>query len=90
MTYAGLLFWFAILYMKFHSLFHSPHIKLSSSLDSWYFSVVTMSTLGYGDIFPIAGWGRFIVICQTMVGILFAITILGSFISWIKQQIPSE
>jgi len=84
MTYAGLSFWFAILYMKFGDLFKSKHIELSSSLGSWYFSVVTMSTLGYGDIYPNVSWGGLIVILQTMIGIFFAIIIIGSFISWVK------
>ena len=85
MTYAGLSFWFAILYMKFDYLFHSQYIKLSSSLGSWYFSVGTMSTLGYGDIVPGVYWGGLIVIFQTLIGIFFAIVILGSFVSWMKR-----
>ncbi len=84
-TYIGLSFWFAILYMKFHCLFGGPHIKLSSLSGSWYFSVATMSTLGYGNIFPTTGWGQFIAICQTMIGILFAIIIVGRFLSWMKR-----
>lgn len=90
MTYVGLSFWFAILYMKFHCLFESPHIKLTSLSGSWYFSIATMSTLGYGDIFPTTEWGGFIAACQTMIGIFFAIIILGSLISWIKQPESSS
>lgn len=90
MTYIGLSFWFAILYMKFHCLFESPHIKLTSLSGSWYFSIATMSTLGYGDIFPTTEWGGFIAACQTMIGIFFAIIILGSLISWIKQPESSS
>lgn len=90
-TYLGLSFWFAIFYMKFHCLFESPRIRLSSLIGSWYFSVTTMSTLGYGDIFPTTEWGGVIAICQTMIGILFAIVIVGSFVSWIKQpEVPRE
>ena len=90
-TYVGLSFWFAILYMKFHRLFGSIHIELRSSLGSWYFSVATMSTLGYGDIFPTKEWGGFIAACQTMVGIVFAVIVIGSFISSIKQpESPSK
>lgn len=84
MTYAGLSFWFAILYMKFDYLFNSQYVKLSSSLGSWYFSVVTMSTLGYGEIVPKVSWGGLIVVFQTVTSIFFALIILGSFISWMK------
>ena len=77
--------------MKFDCLFQSKDIELSSLLGSWYFSVVTMSTLGYGDIVPTVGRGGLIVIFQTMIGIFFALVILGSFISWMKRPgTPSE
>jgi len=49
-----------------------------------YFSVVTITTLGYGDISPVTGAVRFLVGLESVLGIF----LLGSFISslWLRQK----
>ena len=37
-----------------------PDSKFTSLADAFWFCVVTMSTVGYGDIFPVSGLGRVI------------------------------
>ncbi len=85
-TYAAMLFWFAIYYIKFDHLFYyrQAGFGLDSLWRSLYFSVVTMSTLGYGDIVPMTPVGAFLVISQTLIGVFLALIILGAFISWMK------
>jgi len=39
-----------------------------SFIDSIYFSVVTITTLGYGDILPVTQVGRLIVTAQVLIG----------------------
>lgn len=42
-----------------------------------YFSIVTFSTLGFGDIHPITGWGQFLVVIEVIFGYIF----LGGIVS---------
>jgi len=42
-----------------------------------YFSIVTFSTLGFGDIHPITGWGQFCVVIEVIFGYIF----LGGIVS---------
>lgn len=55
--------------------------KLSSIFDAMYFVVVTMTTLGYGDQYPITPTGKVIVCFTVMTGIVYltlAIQIIGN------------
>jgi len=45
--------------------------------DSIYFSFVTMSTLGYGDISPVTQEGKSLVIITTLVGQFYMVIIVG-------------
>lgn len=39
--------------------------------DFWYFSVVTMTTLGYGDVIPCCRLSRMLAMSQSLAGVLF-------------------
>lgn len=55
--------------------------KLSSIFDAMYFVVVTMTTLGYGDQYPISPTGKVIVCLTVFTGIIYltlAIQIIGN------------
>lgn len=47
--------------------------SLTGFADAIYFSFVTVTTLGYGDITPITSIGRLIVVSQLIVGILMIV-----------------
>jgi hypothetical protein len=58
-------------------LYQDTHLSLSM-LDSLYFSVVTISTLGYGDITPAGDMSKIVTICEVttslvIIAISFAI-----------------
>jgi voltage-gated potassium channel Kch len=53
---------------------------ISSSWDALYFSFVTITTLGYGDIQP-AGFARVIATMEAVWGLLFGIALLGRFVA---------
>ena len=52
--------------------------------DALWWSVVTMTTVGYGDHFPTSYWGRFAVGLPTM---LFGISILGYLLSTVASYL---
>lgn len=52
--------------------------------DAFWWSFVTMTTVGYGDFFPESQWGRFLIGIPTMV---FGISILGYLLSAVAAYI---
>jgi len=58
-----------------------------SILDSIYFSVITIATVGYGDIAPVAGYAKILTIVEVLLGLLYILFIVGIFLSvYIKHQ----
>lgn len=56
-----------------------------SFLDSLYMSMVTMSTLGFGDIVPISAWLRIV----TPLEALFGFALLTVAVSWVLRIYPA-
>jgi len=84
-NYLEILFWFALYYRNFFCSFKTKGITLNAFSGSLYFSLVTMSTLGYGDITPKNIFGIILCSVQTLVGIFMALLILGRFISLLPR-----
>ncbi|MEO1421144.1 MAG: potassium channel family protein [Pseudomonadota bacterium] len=56
-----------------------------------YFSFVTLTTLGYGDIVPVSGMARSLVILETMAGQLYiAILVAGLVGAYIAQRVEQR
>ncbi len=56
-------------------------------LDSIYFSVITIATVGYGDIIPFTGYAKIITIVQVLLGLLYILFVVGVFLSvYIRNQ----
>jgi len=64
-----------------NSMFESYAAK-SGVFDYLYFSVVTFTTLGYGDIVPVTIAEKFTVACEVLLGFIM----LGIFINLIKRR----
>ncbi len=74
---------FSFLYMAL-----SSHFKgLSGNfLESLYFSIVTFTTLGYGDVTPCDDLGRILVILEVVIGYIT----LGSFLFILGQKVSQR
>lgn len=47
--------------------------------DALYFSIVSMTTTGYGDISPRSGWAKFVVCVQILFGFLYNVLFFSIF-----------
>jgi len=83
MNYFEVIFWFTIIFKKNIAHFRSCNSLLNESLSPIYLSVVTMTTLGSGDIFPVDNIGMLITLLQNLFGIFLAVAIIGKFISFL-------
>jgi hypothetical protein len=81
--YLELIVGFAILYLRFGAIsFTSEPAKIiTQPMDALYFSTVTITTLGFGDISPFNETGRFLVMVETILGITLIVFVLSIFIS---------
>ena len=78
-SYFGLAFNFALLYyfLPVACLFKAP---LAGFLEAFYFSGVTLATLGYGDILPIHWVSRLLALYQVFAGILIVAMAIATYI----------
>ena len=87
--YLELIIGFAILYLYFNAI-HFPGYSYSlsrpvtSSIQAIYFSTVTITTLGYGDILPSNDIGKSLVVLETLLGIILIVCVLSKFLSSTK------
>lgn len=79
-SYLVLAFWGLVVNILFSALFYinsSSFCKLNKNIfESFYYSVVTFTTIGYGEIYPIDIIGRSLVIVEGIIGYI----VLGCFI----------
>ena len=66
---------FAVVYAGLHLLGKEP----SSIFDYIYFSVVTSTTIGYGDFHPVNDMGKLIVCIQAVMVVAFIVLFLNFF-----------
>jgi hypothetical protein len=75
LNYLEISFCFAVIYSGMHLL--GDH--LYTVADYIYFSIVTSTTIGYGDIHPVAGLGKVIVCMQAILVLAFILLFLNFF-----------
>jgi hypothetical protein len=62
--------------------------KEMTSFTSVYFSFVTLSTVGYGDITPVASVARMLAAAEAMTGTLFVAILISRLVSLYSSQPP--
>jgi hypothetical protein len=82
---------FGILYYFFDSLDFKPASESNTArfLDYIYFSAVTFTTIGYGDIIPKAGAGQVIVLIESCIELIF-FPVFGGYIAYKFLQRPND
>ena len=84
-SYVGLTINFALLYffIPFGDLFDEQFVNF---FDSLYFSGVTITTLGYGDINPTHFLSRLLVLYEVFAGILLIVIAISTYVSSIAED----
>ncbi len=75
LNYMEISFSFAVIYAGLHLLGNQP----KTTFDYIYFSIVTSTTIGYGDLHPINDPGKVIVCIQAVVVVAFIVLFLNFF-----------
>jgi hypothetical protein len=90
-NYFEVLVWFAAFYAVAAPYFYSIRgVNLSDISGALYFSIVTMTTLGYGDIHPLGCIGMLLTCAQTMIGVFLAIVVFARVVSLIPRPISMD
>lgn len=77
---------FANLYLATKSIGYSNSTEvLTKPIEALYFSVVTITTLGFGDIEPILRIGQKLVILEVLSGFILVILIIGVFLTGVRD-----
>lgn len=84
-SYFGLAFNFAVLFhvIPFAGLFKEP---LRNFVESFYFSGVTLATLGYGDISPAHWISRLLTLYEVFTGILILAVAIAIYVGGSKGE----
>jgi len=86
-----LLLFFNYLEIAFaYAVFYSTADLLNKSFGHWfdavYFSIITSSSVGYGDFYPVTILGKFLVTTQALLFLFFIILFLNFFSTKVKTK----
>lgn len=81
-NYLEIVFGFAVLYSCDNYL-NKP---LTHWFDAIYFSTVTSSTIGFGDLYPVQPFGKFLVMIQSMLIFMFVVLFLNFYSTKIDSK----
>lgn len=51
-----------------------------------YFSLITLTTTGYGDILPISAWGRAFASAEAVIGVLYIAVLMARLVGLYSQD----
>jgi voltage-gated potassium channel len=86
----------SVLVLQFES--QSPDALITTGWDAFWYSIVTITTVGYGDFYPVTLWGRITAMFIMFAGVgiigalasILASLLVGSSTSTDAEQTPSE
>ncbi len=93
-NYVEILLWFAMFYVRAARCFHTAcdGLSLETMSGAGYHSMLTMTTLGYGDIYPLRGeWvAALLAVAQTMIGVFLSVVVLARVIALIPRPLSMD
>ena len=82
----GLAGYLALLALLTFAESSNPDSSIQSFLDALWYSVVTLSTVGYGDMYPTTPLGRIIGVCFVLMSLGVLSFIVGTIISFVNER----
>jgi voltage-gated potassium channel len=67
----------------------APGANITTLGDSVWWAFVTVSTVGYGDYFPVTGTGRLVAVALMLGGVTLVGVITATLASWILERIAA-
>jgi voltage-gated potassium channel len=67
-----------------------PDANITSFGDALWWSATTVTTVGYGDRFPVTTEGRLVAVVLMLVGIVTVGAIIAAFTSWLVSQVEAN
>ena len=69
---------------------HAPGSSITSFGDALWWAVTTMTTVGYGDTYPVTTTGRLIAIGLMLGGVALLGTVTATIASWLVDSVSQE
>ncbi|GGC86552.1 ion transporter [Tersicoccus solisilvae] len=69
---------------------HAPGTTITTFGDALWWAVVTITTAGYGDLYPVTPLGRLIAVGLMISGIAVIGLVTATLASWLMQRVVSE
>jgi voltage-gated potassium channel Kch len=83
-NYLELIVAFAVLYLQTESI-GAEKMAVTDWGQALYFSLVTISTLGYGDFTPLRPAGEWLVVAETILGFVLVVLVIGAFLPGLRE-----
>ncbi len=85
-NYCEIIIGFAIFYLATCSIGYSnSNGAITRPLEALYFSTVTITTLGYGDMRPISPFGQGLTLLQPLLGFILIVIVIGVFLTGVRD-----
>jgi hypothetical protein len=68
--------------------FSTPPPHKMQGFNAFYFSFVTLSTVGYGDITPLSSVARMLAVVEAMTGLLYVAVLIARLVSLYSAPLP--
>ncbi|MBI2501217.1 MAG: two pore domain potassium channel family protein [Deltaproteobacteria bacterium] len=82
-----ILFLYGFFYHFFNRLYGVLSVSPDSFFDHLYFAMITLMTVGYGDIVPLSALGKFLAISETFVGVFVFVFLVNSAVSRFQRHL---
>jgi len=85
-NYCEIIIGFAILYLATYSIGYSNSNRvITRPVEALYFSTVTITTLGYGDMRPMSPFGQKLALLEPLLGFILVILVIGVFLTGVRD-----